>query len=235
MYVIQTKVDSKGECYARALQHLLTGVYLSELCLIGLFGVHNAPGPSAMMVVFLVLTIVWHILLTRFVIPLETNFAIDEEGEMAPLLAAEEGSPEEDEEDPSASHVPATALRKLPKTVSSPTVKFLESYISASRNKAKAWLHDPSIRGGNDDVAPELSQEELETAYLNPALTSKTPKLWLAKDEMGISKHEIEENEAVGIPATDEGAFLDEKNRVRWEEDDFSTVPIFKKPTRSGV
>jgi len=93
----------------------------------------------------------------------------------------------------------------------------------------KAWLassHD------DEEDPPQYSDEELRTAYLNPVFTSKTPKVWLARDEMGVSKQEVRENEAMGIPATDEGAWLDEKNRVRWDEEGFRNVPIFKVPVK---
>jgi calcium permeable stress-gated cation channel len=236
LYVIQTKVDTRGECYARALQQLLTGVYLSTLCLIGLFGVHKAPGPSVLMVLLLFATIIWHAGLNTFIIPLEGNFAVDNDGEIAPLIAAEEGGTAEDgdDEDPSVSHIQVHAFNKLPENISTPMARFLDSYISASRETARSWLTDPSARDLEDE-APALSDEEMKNAYLNPALTSKMPKLWLARDEMGISKKEIEENEKVGIAGTDEGAWLNEDNRVEWAVDDFGKVPVFKEPVRSAV
>ena len=48
---------------------------------------------------------------------------------------------------------------------------------------------------------------------------------------MGISKEEIEANEAMGISTTDAGAVFDAENNIRWNADDLSEVPIFKKPT----
>jgi len=226
MYVIQTKVDSKGECYAIALQNLLTGVYLSELCLIGLFGIRKASGPSTLMIILLILTVIHHVFLNRLLRPLELYLPANDEEEEAPLLSAEEGTLLEGEAEPSSLRAQRLGLHKLPGTVSGRIAKFLESHISASRNTAKAWLHDPASR--EDTEVPTYTEEEMRTAYLNPALTSKTPKLWLVRDEMGISKHEIEENEAVGIPSTDEGAFFDSENHVRWAQDDFHKVPIFK-------
>ena len=53
IYVIQTKVDTKGEAYKRALQHIPTGIYIAELCLIGLFGLRKAGAQTALMVVLL--------------------------------------------------------------------------------------------------------------------------------------------------------------------------------------
>jgi len=60
-YVLTNNIDTQGAAYAKALQHLMIGVYLAEICLIGLFAINTSPGPIAMMGAFLGLTIVYHI------------------------------------------------------------------------------------------------------------------------------------------------------------------------------
>lgn len=230
LYVLQPKVDSKGECYGRALQHLLTGIYLSELCLIGLFGARKAAGPSTLMIILLVATIVYHSILSRILTSVKANLAVNEEGETVPLLAAEEGHAEHIERHASRSKPVDIGLSRLPSFVAEPIARTVESYIASTQNTVRSWMNDPSAREDEDEV--HYTDEEMRTAYLNPALTSKTPKLWLVKDEVGVSKHEIEENEAVGISATDDGAFLDSQNRIRWAQDDFSKIPIFKTPVK---
>ena len=227
LYAIQTKIDTKGDAHGRALQHTFTGVYLAELCLIGLFGARQAPGPSTMMIILLIATILYHIILNRILTSVEGNVAVTE-GETEPLLAAEEGNAEDTGYHASKSGPAGIGLSKLPLFVSRPIAEAVESYIASTQETVSSWLNDPSAR--EDDHEVHYTEEEMRTAYLNPALTSGTPKLWLVNDEMGISKHEIEENEAVGIPATDDGAFLDPQNRVRWTQDDFSKVTIFKRP-----
>lgn len=228
--MIQPKVDSKGECYDKALQHLLTGVYLSELCLIGLFGARKAPGPSTLMVILLVITILYHTLLNRILTSAKENYASSEEGETVPLLAAEEGNAEHSGEYASRSKSSELGLSRLPPSLSKPIAEFIESNIASARNVVKSWLNDPSTREDEEEI--HYTDEEIKNAYVNPAVTSKMPKLWLVKDEVGVSKREIAENEAVGIPATDEGAFLDSHNCIRWAQDDFNKVPIFKKPVK---
>jgi hypothetical protein len=39
IYIFHTQIDTKGACYARALGQLMVGVYLAELCTLGLFGI----------------------------------------------------------------------------------------------------------------------------------------------------------------------------------------------------
>jgi calcium permeable stress-gated cation channel len=228
LYVLQPKVDSRGECYGRALRHLITGIYLSELCLIGLFGAREAPGPSALMIILLIATIIYHSILNRVLTSVKANIAVNEEGEAVPLLAAEEGNAEHVEHNASRSKAADIGLSQLPSSISEPVAKAVGSYIASSRSRVRSWMNDPSARQPEDEI--QYTDEEIRTAYLHPALTSKTPKLWLVRDEAGVSTHEIEANEAVGIAATDEGAFLDPRNRVVWAQDDFGRVPIFKIP-----
>ncbi|KAL3958204.1 hypothetical protein ACCO45_006366 [Purpureocillium lilacinum] len=45
LYVYDSDFDSKGLFYPRALLHLIIGLYLAEICLIGLFALHLAFGP----------------------------------------------------------------------------------------------------------------------------------------------------------------------------------------------
>lgn len=203
---------------------------MSELCLVGLFGARKAPGPLALMVILLIITILYHVVLNRVLASVKKNFATSQEGETIPLLAAEEGDAEPTEIHPSKSEPAHIGLSMLPRFVAEPIASTVEAYLASTRDTARSWINDPSTREDEDEV--HYTDDEVNKAYLNPALTSKTPKLWLAKDEAGVSKHEIAENEAAGISATDEGAFLDSQNRVRWEQDDFSKVPIFKKPVK---
>lgn len=218
-------MDTKGESCTRALQHLLTGVYLSELCLIGLFGLSKATGPSVLIAILFVITIIYHVTTNRHLSPQEQYLPDDlqNDDEERPLLEAENGSAGEAHPESRIEHLGAG---RVPTQVLGPVAAFLEPHVFASHQALKSWFQDP------ESEAPEYSDEQIRTAYLNPALTSKTPKLWLVRDEMGISKHEIQENEAAGIPSTDEGASLDDKNEIVWPMDDLTKVPIFKMPVR---
>jgi len=47
------------------MQQLMTGVYISEVCLIGLFAINTAPGPIVLMAIFLGFTAFYHFLIMR--------------------------------------------------------------------------------------------------------------------------------------------------------------------------
>jgi hypothetical protein len=45
LFVTNNTIDTKGLMYPLALQHLLVGVYLGEICMIGLFSISTPSGP----------------------------------------------------------------------------------------------------------------------------------------------------------------------------------------------
>jgi hypothetical protein len=226
LFTVQPKIDTKGQAYTMALQQLLTGVYIAELSLIGLFGLRKATGPSIMIAILFILTIIYNTTINRYLKPLEEFLPADlameseDDSEQAPLLSsAEQG------EAPSHIHRLGQHVN-MPDQVLDPIARFFQPHIFASHKAMRAWLRDGDF---DEDDVPEYSEEDLKKAYLNPALTSSTPLIWLPRDEMGVSKVEVSENEHLDLKASDEGAWVDEKGTVKWNEQDFGEVPIFKK------
>ncbi|KAF1913984.1 hypothetical protein BDU57DRAFT_480761 [Ampelomyces quisqualis] len=234
LYTVQPKVDTKGHCYTLALQQILTGVYIAELCLFGLFSLRKATGPTIMIAILFVATVVFNYTTNRYFAPLEQYLPADlalesEDDEQAPLLsAAEEGEAD-------ALHNTESGIERLssrsyvPSKVVTPVAQFLQPHIFASHTAMKAWLRDGDF---DPDDVPEYSEEDVRKAYLNPAYTSKTPIVWLARDSMGVSKNETQENESAGLECSDQGAYIDEKGDLKWSVDDFEEIPVFKKGTR---
>ncbi|ODA83202.1 hypothetical protein RJ55_01713 [Drechmeria coniospora] len=93
IFVLDSDMDSKGLFYPRALLHLMVGLYLAEVCLIGLFALHLAFGPMAMMIMFLIFTILVHMSLSDAIAPLLQNLpqtlALEEEIQLEEKEAAE--------------------------------------------------------------------------------------------------------------------------------------------------
>ncbi|PHH67374.1 hypothetical protein CDD81_142 [Ophiocordyceps australis] len=90
IFVMDSSSDSKGLFYPRALLHLTIGLYLAEICLIGLFALHLAFGPLAMMVLFFLFTGLVHVSLRDAIQPLLQN--------LPQTLAMEEDVQREDKE-----------------------------------------------------------------------------------------------------------------------------------------
>ncbi|KAK3302725.1 uncharacterized protein B0T15DRAFT_543745 [Chaetomium strumarium] len=73
IYVYDSSRDTKGLFYPRALMQLMMGLYVAEICLIGLFGLRSAIGPLILMAIFFVFTALVHISLNEAVTPLLYN------------------------------------------------------------------------------------------------------------------------------------------------------------------
>lgn len=73
MYCFESDIDTKGLLYPRALTQLIVGLYLAQICLVGLFALHSGFIPMILMVLFLVFTVLVHLSLNDAVSPLLYN------------------------------------------------------------------------------------------------------------------------------------------------------------------
>lgn len=73
MYIHNTSIDTRGLVYPRALLQLLVGLYLAEICMIGLFALRDAIGPMLLMILFLVLSALVHLSIHDAISPLLYN------------------------------------------------------------------------------------------------------------------------------------------------------------------
>lgn len=73
IFVLDSDPDSKGLFYPRALMHLTVGLYLAEICLIGLFFLNGAIGPGLLLILLLVFTALVHYSIYRAMSPLIHN------------------------------------------------------------------------------------------------------------------------------------------------------------------
>lgn len=228
LYVVQTKVDTKGEAYKRALQQMPTGIYLAELCLIGLFGARQAAIQTTLMLVLLIITALVNFLLDRTLRPLELYLGVDIWQAQEPALAREDGV---DASDPAALHAAShgrrLGLRRLPGPAPRLLSDLFDGVVAAARAQTEAWLDESPSH--DEHELGFLAPEDLDKAYANPALASKTPRLWIPRDALGVSKREIERNLQDGLQTTDEGAEIDEKGNLHWDHE-FENVPVWSKP-----
>ena len=238
-------VDTKGLMYPRALQHLLTGVYLGEICMIGLFGLSTAIGPIILMVVALVGTILFHLAMNSALDPLLYNLPKSLESEEEALfLESGIGGPttapvdgQNGEKIADAVGEPAlpvasdekngATLAPAPHEKPNLLTRFLKPHIYADYATLRRL-----VPHGLADATSTYSPEVERDAYLPPSVRSATPLLWIPRDEMGISRQEIAHTAKV-IPITDEGAALDAKGNVYWvaEKEEGARPPIWEEKT----
>ncbi|KAJ4349996.1 phosphate metabolism protein 7 [Didymosphaeria variabile] len=217
LYCYETNIDTQGGAYQRALRQLITGVYLSEGCLIGLFAIATgnnkaAAGPLAIECLLLALTIIGHLCLRTALVHHEARVAYTDptpattelEHGLAHTATPEKNTAAADSSSPNVAPKPT----KIP--------GFLQKIINPERNstpvlssKLDQFYHQPQ---------EPLPVEIAKRAYFNPAVTSPTPILWIVHDDMGISAREVRDTkkEVSGLEITDDQAYFNEKNKVEW-------------------
>lgn len=233
MYVLDTaNITTQGANYPRALQHLLVGVYISLLCLIGLLAIETgsesaAAGPLIIVIILLVVIILGHVSLRSTLKPLTKNLPRD-------LLYASTrkmGVDSQLENGQNGTH-PHAMLGQNESTMSDGDRKEMaqarqETVLNSSKHQPgmkgmllriihPSWL--PPLAPHLSVPGPDYHDDVRREAYLHPAITSPTPLLWIVHDEMGVSAREKELSGKV-IGVTDQGAFWTEKNKLQtiWE------------------
>ncbi|OJJ50831.1 hypothetical protein ASPZODRAFT_11678 [Penicilliopsis zonata CBS 506.65] len=248
LYVSNATIDTQGKIYARALQHTLVGCYLLMVCLIGLFAIGSASntmavGPLVLMIIFLVFCILYHMSLNAAMEPLVHYLPKNLEAEEESLLAEERPKLGVESDNkaaaPSSSahngtgngngveDVMDAAEKGLPNTVLPPAHQkpnLFAKYLRPDKYTDYATLR--RLVPNAVDVAAYAPEVERD-AYFHPSITSQVPLLWIPRDEMGISKQEIQHTSRV-IPITDDDAWLDEKNKIHWDMDK-GQPPIYEE------
>ncbi|RDW77984.1 hypothetical protein BP5796_05836 [Coleophoma crateriformis] len=73
LYVYDAEIDTRGLLYPHALKQLFVGIYMAEVCLLGLFGLRAAFGPVIMMVMLVIFTFLIHVSINDALGPLLYN------------------------------------------------------------------------------------------------------------------------------------------------------------------
>ncbi|WEW61369.1 hypothetical protein PRK78_006859 [Emydomyces testavorans] len=221
LFVYDSTVDTKGLIYPRALKQVLTGIYLAELCMIGLFAIQGAVGPLILMGIFTILTVLAHISLNDALSPLLSALprTLESEDDIEEEILRDAGEelsnspsvdPEKGETNPSATH----------KDFTSCGVRIRRKLV-----KLTTWLLHPSTYADYASLRKKVRQDHAiaydreidDNAYHPPSVTSPMPLLWVPRDAGGVSRREVASTSPV-IPITDEEAHLDEKNKVVWDK-----------------
>lgn len=247
LYVSNSQIDTQGQIYPRALQHLTVGCYLSILCLIGLFAIGSgaeriALGPLILMVIFLVFVVLYHVSLNRALEPLIKYIPKNLESEEEALLSqtrtklshattdesntlvqgsSTRNEPSKDEVDTAEKGLPApTVLPAVPEKKPNLFAKFFrpDKYTDYATLRRLVY---------SEAEAPTYPPEVERDAYFHPAIRAQLPLLWIPRDEGGVSKQEVAHSSRV-IPITDEDAWLDEKNKLHWNEEN-GRPPIYEE------
>ena len=249
-YVHDTHVDTKGGFYARALEQLMVGVYIGELCLLGLFGIGiggsiTSVGPTVLQVVLIGATIIFQLFMKRKIKQLdlldESDYPKQEhDPESGRSLGAKRMNPgynsgrseqalvsryNEEQRTTNGSEAAGMAPpANMPPQRSLFKRMFLPHTLSTSEISASLIprFHQP--------VPPYTEQDVLE-AYMHPALAERREVIWLPRDRAGISRNEVaglqESLGPYGVEVTDEGATMNEKGKVELNFGSVRQAPLW--------
>lgn len=244
LFVNTSQIDTKGLVYSKALKHTLVGCYLSVICLTGLFGVAaggTGKGPLIMMIILLIVMILYHINLLTAIDPLlhylprsleadedallgaedamlETEGAVFDKHEMAATLRSDVK-----ERYPIINSVTETQTKTSMNAVLAPAtfMGMIKKFVRPDLYASYAIMRQLVPR---DFERIQYSPEVERDAYQHPAVTNVAPLLWIPRDTMGVSRQECAHTNKV-TPMTDDGAFFDEKGRLKWSEEETGGRP----------
>lgn len=225
LYVLTNNVDTKGAAYGRALQQLMTGVYISEICLIGLFAINTSPGPLVLMIVFLILTALYHALMRHALRPLTLYLP----SSTAPdaQLAMFSHADIHDYSSTTSNVPPTDTPAPSPSAFSTRKTAFFTALFDPRRFASHASVHGLIPHYS----IPQYVDAEEDHAYYNPAIVGPAPKLWIVRDEMGVSAQEVRDSRSAvpGLEVSDEFARFDDKGKITWDEERLESVPVWEK------
>lgn len=250
LFVYGMKVDMKGEAYSRALQQLMTGVYLSTICLIGLFAISagnntNAVGPLVIMVIFLVVLIAWHVLTGKAFGPLEQHLPIyrleTNQSSQAPAEGVEDveqqagvgtGTSNEQSEKNIQEKDDLPAVLTTGGPYQNRTGNFLTLWANPSIDRTFQDKKKLLDSWSKTFAEPEhLTQDEIDVAYMHPALQAETESMiWVPRDQHGVSAIFVEENRQASLQSSDQNAWLNDKGKVEWDHEHVKDCPIYEEP-----
>ncbi|KAK4660897.1 phosphate metabolism protein 7 [Podospora pseudocomata] len=230
-FVTDTQIDTRGLIYPKALKQLFVGVYLGEICMLGLFIAGTAPGPVILMVIFIIFTVLFHYSLNTALDPLLYNMPMSllAEEESARLLDGEAGASHSngndkfvDEHDLNGDGIVESAEEQVAHSRAARKAAAAHSKGNFLTRFLKPWIYSDYATLRNlvprHVSLPQYTPEIIENAYNPPSVTSQAPLLWIPADPAGVSKQEIAHTSKI-IPITDEGCILNEKGKLEWDEE----------------
>ncbi|TIA90534.1 hypothetical protein E3P99_01490 [Wallemia hederae] len=234
VYDIKPASDTGGLFFPKAIQHIFTGMYISQICMAALFFLAKnnddqvAIPEGVIEVVLIVITIGFHVMINSSYEPLcealplsLANKTWDQQGEAQPLLANGEGVEAVDSYDhrttvdsgeireSSDGSVPLAELGKsMGKSGEEKKLGAIDEGVSAGKESAKGKVDHVD----NDETPPPpFSASAPEVSFTHPSLYHPQQIVWAAKDEYGISDEMVEKCRKDDIAATNERAWIHSK------------------------
>lgn len=253
-----TPSEGRGIYYPRALNQTFVGLYIGEVCLLGLFVFGTAWGPVVFQALLIAATVFVQVTLKEAFEPmlfsLPRNLLRDTsvklpETENQLLLGPNESIILQDmkqaTEKERLNSVDSVAVPTSSHTAlgddSSPShrgsrhdLSYIKSYFMPHLYLTPYILQSKFLGHKFKVPPPPISEEVESVAYAHPCVSAPNPVVWVPKDPFGLSDIETENLRVNDINATNQGAWFeidDNKKKLkgfRWSE--INDIPIYEKP-----
>lgn len=211
IYVYDPTIDTTGLVYPRAVRQLMCGVYLLEVCLIGLFGTAAAAPHIVLMVILLVFTVFFHLAMNSAVNPLIEMLPNSTLALANPAASSASGG--EDNATLRSETSPPEHLTKATTSAGSPQA-MAATNASVSRSMREKSDEDDSTSLASYEQTNSASQARANKGFfMPPAMASPEPIVWIPRDSLGISQQEVHDTrnlnaEGAPILISDNGASI---------------------------
>lgn len=232
-YVFVEGPDSRGAHYPVALMQTFVGLYLGQVCLLGLFIVGKGYGPIVIQAIGLGATIFAHVHLNRAfsrllkVVPIDLMKPLDgfsstpsfngETDYRYKVLKEKFGEKDKVEEDRVRQNLEENVEFGLALV---PLMADRESSQVKSNNPLIRWIRADyflNYSHAKQLIPATYNMETVEAdnrhAYDQPYISSQMPVLWIPKDPMGWSTEQIKENSSI-LTMSDENSGFTEKGKI---------------------
>lgn len=245
--------EGRGIYYPRAIYQTFTGLYIAEVCLLGLFVVAKAWGPLVLMAFLIALTIFAQSILQKAFMPLVGNLPRDLLRETAnrvtsfnPASLVTKNVPHEKQgnttrnESISSGAVQVTSESNLESAETGHNnplkdLSFMTRYFKPHLYLDPITIQNEFLTKRFHEPAYDLTVEEESSLFASPALTSENPLVWIPRDPYGLSEIEIQKLRNGEVNVSDEGAWIavdssKNKSEIKWDTPEI--VPIWTKPIK---
>jgi hypothetical protein len=162
-----------------------------QICLAGLFFLARAIPQGVVMIVLIGFTAAFHIMINHSYGPLLHALPL--------TLKDKTYSPVSEHNNDSEG-----STNEIVKQDRHPEAEGAIDYVDAPSGKDKTKASDAATR----------QEIEVELGFANPAVARSQQTIWIPKDTLGLSEEAVKGCEEMGISATADGAFMDEKGEV---------------------
>lgn len=246
--------EGRGIFYPRAIYQTFTGLYLAEVCLLGLFVVAKSWGPLVLMAALIVFTTFTQLTLQKAFAPLLENLPrdllrktantvtalnVNGDAHLAKQITTQEKQGNTVRDDSiSSGPVPVTSeshLESADRSQGNPLkdMSTLTRYFKPHLYLDPTTIQNEFLTNRFHEPTDELTVEDESGSFANPALTSENPLVWIPRDPYGLSEIEVQKLREGQVNVSDEGAWIEiddkkKKSEIKWGTPE--DVPIWSKP-----